>query len=106
MENIYQKYIERGGTPTFHPKELLRYENVLSALTEIYLTRIFKEQYGITINNYIQQQRITLAKQLLRFSDLTIDKIGIECGMNDANYFSRMFKQMEGISPGNYRKTW
>ena len=33
---------------------------------------------------------ITHAKQLLRFTDFTIEKIGIQCGMKDANYFSRM----------------
>lgn len=75
-------------------------------INKFYLTRIFKEQFGVTINNYLLQVRITHAKQMLRFTDLSIEKIGQECGMNDANYFSRMFKKVEGISPGEYRKRW
>lgn len=75
-------------------------------INKFYLTRIFKEQFGISVNNYIIQIRITHAKQLLRFSNLSIEAIGSECGMNDPNYFSRMFKQIEGMSPGEFRKTW
>ncbi len=33
-------------------------------------------------------------------------KIGQECGMSDANYFSRVFKKTEGVAPGEYRKAW
>lgn len=75
-------------------------------INKFYLTRIFKEQFGISINSYLQQIRITHAKQLLRFTDYTIEKIGSECGMKDANYFTRTFKKIEGISPTEYRKQW
>ena len=75
-------------------------------INKFYLTRIFKEQYGTTINSYLLQVRITHAKQMLRFSDLPIEKIAHECGMVDANYFARMFRKVEGISPGEFRKRW
>lgn len=75
-------------------------------INKFYLTRIFKEHFGITITNYLLQIRITHAKRLLRFTDLSIDKISRECGMNDANYFSRTFKKIEGITPGQFRKMW
>ena len=75
-------------------------------INKFYLTRIFKEQFGISVTNYLLRVRITHAKQLLRFSNLSIEKIGQECGMNDANYFSRMFKKIEGSTPGEYRKKW
>lgn len=75
-------------------------------INKFYLTRIFKEQFGITVAKYIVQIRITHAKQLLRFTDLPIEKISHECGMNDANYFSRVFKKIEGVSPGEFRKLW
>uniref|UniRef100_UPI004055A459 AraC family transcriptional regulator n=1 Tax=Acetatifactor sp. TaxID=1872090 RepID=UPI004055A459 len=75
-------------------------------INKFYLTRLFKEQYGISLNHYLLQVRTTRAKQLLRFTDLSIEQVSQQCGMNDANYFSRMFKKIEGITPGEYRKRW
>lgn len=75
-------------------------------LNKFHLSRVFKEQFGVTINAYLLQVRITHAKQLLRFSGQSIEQIGQECGMNDANYFSRIFKKIEGVTPGEYRKKW
>lgn len=75
-------------------------------INKFYLTRVFKEQFGVTINGYLIQLRITKAKQLLRFSDKTVDEISMECGYDDSNYFSRLFKKVEGISPSEYRVQW
>ena len=75
-------------------------------INKFYMTRIFKETYGTTINNYLISRRITRAKQLLRFTDMTVDEIGNAAGMGDANYFSRMFRKIEGSSPREYRKKW
>lgn len=75
-------------------------------INKYYLTRIFKETYGSTINIYILSKRITRAKQLLRFSEMTMDEIGAAVGMGDANYFSRAFRKVEGVSPSEYRKQW
>lgn len=75
-------------------------------INKYYLLKIFKENYGSTISNYLIAKRITRAKQLLRFTKLTIDEIGCEVGMDGAGYFSRMFKKAEGISPKEYRKQW
>lgn len=75
-------------------------------INKFYLTRIFKEQFGMSINSYLCRLRITQAKKLLRFTDLPIEKIGPECGIPDANYFSRTFKKVEGMTPGEYRRRW
>lgn len=75
-------------------------------INKYYLTRIFREQFGLSISHYIMQQRITHAKHLLRFSDHSIEQIASLCGMEDANYFSRVFRKVEGVAPGEYRKQW
>ena len=75
-------------------------------INKFYLTRIFRNQFGMSINSYLLQYRITKAKQLLRFTDKTAEEIGLECGLGAANYFSRTFKKVEGITPGEYRKSW
>ena len=71
-----------------------------------YLTKIFKEAYGVTITAYILSMRITRAKSLLRFTDMTIEEVGVAAGMSDANYFARSFKKTEGMTPREYRRLW
>ena len=75
-------------------------------INKYYLLKIFKETYGMTISSYLISKRITRAKQLLRFTQMTIDEVGCAVGMDGAGYFSRMFKKAEGISPKEYRKQW
>ena len=75
-------------------------------INKFYLSKIFRETYGTTINNYLISKRITRAKQLLRFTDMTVEEVGVAVGLEDANYFSRMFRKVEGISPREYRKRW
>lgn len=175
--NIYQKYVDRGGSPVFHPKFSARYQEVVQNLYEIaasrsyvrdmeintnlslllsflmadgwnpeeartgtkkrdlweikrfldesfaekvtldqlsqryfinkyYLTRVFKEQFGVSIGEYLLSVRITAAKNLLRFTDKTAEEIGQECGIGDVYYFSRVFKKVEGITVREYRKQW
>ena len=70
------------------------------------LSRAFKEQYGTSIINYLLITRITHAKQMLRFTDETVEEIGAKCGITPLYYFSRIFKQIEGVSPLEYRMQW
>ncbi len=75
-------------------------------INKFYLTHIFKEQFGITINNYLTQVRITNAKKHLRFTDWNLEKISLECGFNNVSYFIRTFKKAEGMTPGEFRRRW
>lgn len=71
-----------------------------------YLLRLFKENTGVTVNNYILQKRILMAKNELRFSNKTLDVIAEDCGFEGQNYFIRVFKNIEGLTPSEYRKHW
>ena len=75
-------------------------------INKFYLTRVFKQQFGLSVNNYLLQIRITHAKYLLRFTLQSVESIGLECGMGELYYFSRTFKKVEGISPSEYRRMW
>ena len=75
-------------------------------ISKFYLTRVFKEQFGVSINTYILNLRITKAKQLLRFTDQKLEDIGYQCGLGAPHYFSRIFKQVEGITPSEFREKW
>lgn len=75
-------------------------------INKYYLTRIFKEQFGVTINNYLLNIRITHAKRELRFSGQSAEEIGAEVGFHELYYFSRVFKKVEGCSISEYRRMW
>ena len=55
---------------------------------------------------FLESLCLTHSAQLLCFTDMTVDEVGVAVGMGDANYFSRMFRKVEGISPREYRKQW
>ena len=67
-------------------------------INKYYLTRLFKEQFGKTISEYILELRINQAKTDLRFTNQPIEQIAHNCGFFDIAYFSRKFKKAEGIS--------
>lgn len=75
-------------------------------INKYYLSKTFKEQFGQSLSSYIQSVRITKAKQMLRFSDKTVEEIGYECGLGAPHYFSQRFKEVEGMPPSKYREQW
>lgn len=91
-----------------HYKEALSLEGLAAQffVNKNYLARLFKESYGVTVGGYIQLVRIGKAKELLRFTYMTVEAAGADCGYNDSNYFSRVFKKVEGLSPSAFRENW
>ncbi len=74
------------------------------AMTPSYLSRIFKKSTGISLNEYINIVRITEAEKLLKNPDISITEVAFECGFNDSNYFSSVFKKAKGITPKKFSK--
>lgn len=74
-------------------------------INKYYLLSLFKERYGVTINAYLNQMRVTYVKQQLRFTDKTVEMISAELGI-EPTYLSRLFKKVEGTSPSEYRRKW
>ena len=70
------------------------------------LYKISHESFGMTIGNYINENRIRKAKHLLISGDMPIGKICEAVGIKDYNYFSKYFKAKTGISPRKYRKNY
>ncbi len=82
----------------------LAYLSDTFAISKYHLCRCFKKYTGNTINEYITQLRIEQAKELLRTTSLSAYQIGAIVGIEDENYFYRLFKKHVGISPHKYRK--
>ena len=75
-------------------------------ISKFYLTREFKKLYGKTIFQQIITARINYGKELLRFTDKTVEEIAHLCGFNDQSYFARQFKKIENLTCFSYRKMW
>lgn len=73
-------------------------------LSREYISRKFKQEFGVTMSDFISRIRIGKAKLLLENSQLRISQIAESVGYQDENYFSKVFKKQEGIRPGEYRK--
>lgn len=74
-------------------------------INKYYMSDLFKARYGITVGAYILQQKVTYAKEQLRFSNKTIEAIAAEMNVDHA-YLTRLFRNTEGITPSVYRKQW
>ena len=70
-----------------------------------YLSRLFHIETGMTLTEYVNLKRVFCGKHLLETTDEKIHQIAYQCGMNDYNYFCRLFKRYIGVSPRQYRKT-
>ncbi len=75
-------------------------------ISKYYLSREFKKEFGTTIIQYLLTKRITYAKELLRYSNSSIEEIAILCGISDPSYFNKIFKKLEGCTASEYRKKW
>jgi AraC-like DNA-binding protein len=68
------------------------------------LQKVFKEMYGLTVNEYRTKARLQLAKNMLASTNLSITEIAGRCGYTNASKFSEVFKKNEGVLPKDWRK--
>lgn len=92
-------YIQNNYSKSISVESLSkRYE-----LSPKYFGTIFKESTGRSFSDYLLQQRILAAKDLLINTNLNIEEIAIAVGFQNGFYFSKCFKQVEGLSPSVFR---
>jgi len=73
-------------------------------MSYVYAGIFFKEKIGMNFIDFLQKNRIELARRLLAESNKNIEEISIEAGFVSINNFYRVFKKIVGVSPGVYRK--
>ena len=71
-----------------------------------YLSSLFKRSMGISLVRYTNQMRIRTAKTLLSNYGVTIKEAAFSCGFSDEKYFMKVFKNLEGITPAQYKKSF
>lgn len=69
-----------------------------------HLMRAFKKEKGITVSHYRNMRRLKEAKELILFSNLSMTEIAIIVGFSNPQYFSKLFKEVEGVTPVEYKK--
>ncbi|CAM4287229.1 response regulator transcription factor [Paenibacillus tarimensis] len=72
-------------------------------LSREYLMKLFKQEYGFGIHEYVQKVRMDKATELLGNPELKIQEISEMLGYKDKNYFSKAFRNYFGRSPSEYR---
>lgn len=75
----------------------------LACMSRANFFRYFKQEFGITPIDFINSERLKLAKDLMARPEESIRDISLCTGFSDVNYFIRTFRKMEGITPGEYR---
>lgn len=108
--------IYEGGLPPRQLRQVLDYidthldQNIKLAdlaqlldISQFHFSRLFKQSIGISPYQYLSQQRVERAKQLLKTTDYPIVDIALECGFNSHSHLSKQFRQFTGMTPKAYR---
>ena len=68
-----------------------------------YLSDLFRREYGCTLTEFVNKQRIDRSIGLLQLTSKPVQEIAAECGIHDVNYFIKLFKKQTGFTPNRYR---
>lgn len=105
-----------GGLPSRQLRQILDYIDAhidqeikladlaqLLDMSQFHFSRLFKHSVGVSPYQYLLQQRVERAKQLLKNTDRLITDIALACGFNSHSHLSKQFKQLTGMTPKAYR---
>lgn len=91
-------YIKRN----LHQKLSIESIAKLAYVSKSNFFKMFKDELGTSPNDFILQERISKAKELLATQN-SIKETAYQTGFSDTNYFTRVFKQLEGVTPKSYQ---
>lgn len=91
-----------------HIKERITIEDLADTfgVSASYLSRLFKEETGISVSTYIRQQKIEVAKNLLQFSEYSMIDIANRLSFSSQSHFIQQFRDIVGMTPKKYRDTY
>ena len=105
-----------GGLPERQLGQVLEYINEhlerdikladlaqLLGMSQFHFSRMFKQSIGTAPYQYLLQQRVERAKQLLKQTERSIADIALDCGFNSHSHLSKQFRQLTGMTPTAYR---
>ena len=91
-----------------HYREKVTLDDVADAcsISSYYLSRLFRDEMGVSFIDYLHNIRMEEARRLLRENEQTIYETALNCGFSDPNYFSKTFKKYMGMTPSSYQSQY
>lgn len=102
LKNIAQYIRENYARADFSLQKLADYLQ----MTPPYLSQYFKKKTNYTISEYVTKLRMRKAKELLLNTDMSISDIALQVGYYSVSSFIRRFREMENLTPGEYKKKY
>ena len=94
------KYIDEH----IHDKLSLQIISKEMNLSKEYTSAIFKKEMQKTLTDYMNERKLTLARELIVSREMTLHAVANHLGYDNYNYFCRIFKKHFGMTPGQVRK--
>jgi YesN/AraC family two-component response regulator len=94
-----ERYIRENYTRKISLQEIAN----VSGLSAPYFSTIFREEMGENLSAYLNRLRVEKAGRLLTETNMSLSDISGSCGFEDQSWFSKIFKNYTGMSPGKYR---
>jgi len=101
VREIIEGYIRDHYAEELSMQDVARVMNYSDA----YFCKLFKQCFKVNFSAYLNEYRISRAKELLLTTRLNVREISVACGYSDANYFARAFKRVTGMTPSEFRIT-
>lgn len=91
-----------------HIKERITIEDMADELgvSASYLSRLFKKETGISASEYIREQKIEMAENLLKYSEYSMIDIANHLSFSSQSHFIQQFREVTGMTPKKYRDTY
>lgn len=88
-----------------HYAEKISLEDIARSvfLSPTYLSRTFKRETGVSLVTFLNRIRIEKSKEMLAQKNMNMLQVAYQCGFDSQSYFSRVFKEICGITPQQYR---
>ena len=102
-QTIFDRFIQLVNQHCRQQHQIGYYANRL-CLTERYLGTVIRQTSGTTAKDWIDRALITQAKVLLRHSDKSVMQISENLDFPNPSFFSKYFKRLTGMTPGEYKK--